>query len=394
MAALRRDLDLRPTITIAAIVGVLGAVGIVLGLVLEPERAFAAYLAAWTTVGTVAVGGLAMLLIGYAANARWPAVIRRPSEAVAIGVLPIALLAIPLLVWPEHVWPWVHPAPEHVHAVAVKRTYLALPFFILRTVVYFALFVIAAELLRRWSRFRDDHPEPQVPHGVDRMPRERTLSSAMLPIIGLALTFAGFDWLMSLDPEWWSSGFGLYVICAALLSGLAMIVVLAWRGVATGIMPLTGSHFHAMGRLLHAYVILWAYIAYFQAMLIQIANRPSEAQFYVVRELDGWKIVTAIMLVLLFALPFPLLFPRRLKRRPRYVAGIAIMLLAGHYVDMWWLVVPRVSASPIPSWTDLASIAGIAGLTTAVCAWRMRGSPSLPIGDPYLADGLAYETNT
>lgn len=384
---MRRALDLRPTIAIAAILGVLGAIGIAIGMVVDTERAFAAYLAAWTAVATVAVGGLAMLMIGYAANARWPSTIRRPSEAVALGVTPIALLAIPLLVWPQHVWPWVHPSAADAHAVEVKKAYLALPFFIPRSVLYLLLFVVGAELLRRWSRRRDTVPSPTLD-------RERTFSSAMLPIIGLALTFGAFDWLMSLQPDWWSSGFGLYVICAALLSGLSLIIVLAWRGKVGGELPLSGQHFHAMGRLLHAYVILWAYIAYFQAMLIQIANRPSEAKFYVDRSYDGWRIVTAIMLVLLFALPFPLLFPRRLKRRAGYVAFVAIMLLVGHYIDFWWLVVPRVAPAPIPSWTDLAAICAVAGLTTAVCALRMRGSTSLPVGDPYLAEGLAYETTT
>ncbi|MBV8756517.1 MAG: hypothetical protein JO257_04555 [Deltaproteobacteria bacterium] len=375
------------TVVVAAVVGVLGAIGIAIGMIVEPARAFAAYLAAWTTVGTVAVGGLAMLLIGYAANAKWPAAIRRPSEAVALGVTPIALLAIPLLVWPEHVWPWVHPSAADAHAVTVKQAYLALPFFTARTVVYLGVFVVAAELLRRWSRRRDVTPTPTLD-------RERTFSSAMLPLVGLALTFGAFDWLMSLQPDWWSSGFGLYVICGALLSGLAMIAVLAWRGTARGELPLTGPHFHAIGRLLHAYVILWTYIAYFQAMLIQIANRPSEARFYVERSHDGWRIVTALVLILLFALPFPLLFPRRLKRRPRYVAGVAILLLAGHYLDFWWLVVPRVSKAPVPSWTDLAAICAVAGLTTAACALRLRGSPPLPVGDPHLAAGLAYETTT
>jgi hypothetical protein len=378
MAALKRELDARPVIAIAGIAGVIGAIGIAIGFAVEPERAFAAYLTMWCAVALVAAGGLAMLLIGYAANSRWPAAIRRPSEAVALGCLPVVVLSIPLFVWPEHVWPWVG-----MH----KNAYLSLPFFISRSALYFAILVVPTELLWRWSRRRD-----QVPAGV--LDRERRLSSAMLPPVGLALTFGGFDWLMSLQPDWWSSAFGLYVICAALLAGLAMIAVLAWRGVATRSMPLTGGHFHAMGRLLHAYVILWTYIAYFQAMLIQIANRPDEATFYVARSHDGWRVVTALLIVLTFALPFPLLFPRRLKRRPAYLGGIAVMLLVAHVFDMWWLVVPRVSPTPMPSWTDLAALLAVGGLTTAVCAWRMRGAPLLPVGDPYLAEGLTYETTT
>jgi hypothetical protein len=392
-AALRRELDGRPAIAIASIAGALGAVGLVVCCIVNPERAFAAYLAAWCAVATTVLGGFVVLLIGYAASARWPAAVRRMCEAITAGLVPVALLGIPLFVFAGYVWPWADVAGVP-HSDEVKRVYLALPFFDARAALYFVLAIVPAELLLRWSRRRDANPEPPVPHGVDAMNRERKLASAMLPVMGLALTFAAFDWLMSLDPNWWSSAFGLYIICGAMLAGMAMTILLAWRGVATRAMPLPTGVFHAMGRLQHAFVILWAYIAYFQAMLIQIANKPSEAKFFVDRNFDGWRIVTALVFCLLFAVPFPLLMPRRLKRRAGYLAAIAIMLLVGHYLQMWWLVVPRVSQAPIPAWSDLAAIAAIAGITTAVATWRMRGVPLLPVGDPYLADALAYETTT
>jgi hypothetical protein len=334
-----------------------------------------------------------VLLIGFAAYARWPAAVRRLGEATAGGIAPVAILVIPLLVGAAYVWPWVQPSPELAKDIAPKQVWLSQGFFTVRTIVYLAVFGIGAELLIRWSRRRDDRPEPQVPHEVDRLDRERRFSSAMLPVVGIVLTFAAFDWAMSLQPGWWSTAFGLYIITGTMLAGLAMTVALAWRGVATGSMPLTPSHFHAMGRLLHAFVILWTYVAYFQAMLIVIANRPDEATFYVVRTRDGWRIVTAVLIALSFALPFPLLVPRRLKHRPAYVGAIATMLLVAHYLDAWWLVIPRIDDA-IPSWTDLAALGGIGGLVVAACAWRMRGVPLLPVGDPYLAAGMAYETRT
>src|SRR5690242_9136992 len=157
-------------------------------------------------------------------------------------------------------------------------------------------------------------------------------------------------------------------------------------------MPLTGAHFHAMGRLMHAFTILWAYIAYFQAMLIQIGNIPKESRFYVDRIGDGWQAVTIIMIVCRFALPFLLLFSRKIKFRAGYMAAIAGVILFGNYLDMWWLVLPNIRSTPGVSWTDLASICAIGGLATAFAVWRQRGTSLLPIGDPYLETGLTYQS--
>ena len=375
MAALKRELDARPVILIAGGLGLLGAIGLAIGIAVEPTRAFAAYLWVWCTVTTISIGGLAFLAIGYATNAEWPAVLRRLTEGVASAIVPCAILMIPLLVGAAWVWPWA----------TDPDSYLNLPFFAVRSAIFLAALALPAELLLRARRL-DRAP-------TSTLDRERRIACASLPIIGLATTFAGFDWLMSLQPHWWSSGFGLYVITGALASGLAVVGVLAWSGVARRAMPIAPPHFHALGRLLHAFVILWAYIAYFQAMLIQIANKPSEAIFYVARSTDGWRFVTALLVVLGFALPFPLLVPRRLKRRAGYVAGVCAIVILAHLVDMYWLVVPRV-ASPVPSWVDACALVGIGGLVTAVCAWRMHGTSLLPVGDPYLAGGLSYETTT
>jgi hypothetical protein len=392
MAALKRDFDGRATIAIALPIAALGLIGTIVGLLVAPRRELAAYLAAWSAVALVAIGGYCILVIGYAANARWPAVVRRMGEASAGALVAVAALFVPLAIGMARVWPWVDPTPELARAIAHNRGYLEPAWFVVRAIIYFALFVIPAELLRRWSRRRDRAPEPQVPHGVDRLHRERALASAMLPVIGLAVTFAAFDWLMSLQPAWWSGAFGFYVITGSLQAGLALTIVLAWAGVATGAMPLAPAHFRAMGRLLHAFTVLWAYIAYFQAMLIQIANLPREVVFYIDRLAGGWKVVTVVLFVARFVVPFVLLFSRRLKHRAGYVAAISVVILAAHYIDMWWLVVPRARAAPLPSWTDLAALCFVGGTVIAVAARRMRGASLLPVGDPYLDAGLAYES--
>jgi len=385
----------------AAAVGVAGAIAIALGLVFEPHRALAAYLVAWVAATTVAIGALAMQLIGYACNAKWPAAIRRLCDVLTGALAPLAVLVVPLLVGARDVWPWVEPStPELEHAVAVKAAWLNLPAFAVRTVIYLAAFVVVAELLAAWSRRRDraappDADPPVLPPGVDALDRERRFACAMVLPLGLLLSFAGFDWVMSLQPAWSSTVFGLYVTAGALAGGLAAVIVLAWWSRRARLVPLTGNHFHAMGRLLLAFSILWTYLAYFQAFLIQIADRPDEVTFYQARTVDGWRGVTLALVALRIALPFPALMSRRLKHRPSYLAAIAGVALVGHYLDMWWLVIPAiVPGGPGLHWTDLAAICAVFGIAGAVAARRAHRAPLIAIADPYLRRGLDYASST
>jgi hypothetical protein len=384
------------TVIVFGAVGVTGAIALAIGVAVEPHRAFGAYLAAWSAAATIAIGALFMLLIAYAANARWPAVVRRINEAVALAIAPLAVLMIPLLIAAGHVWPWIdHAATLRAAPVArpAANAYLTWPGLVVRTAIYFAIFIVATELLVAWSRRRDREPIAPAPHGVDAMNLERRFSSVVIPIGGLAFTFASFDWLMSLQPPWGSTIFGLYVSIAGLAAGLAAVIVLAWRGVSAGAIPLTGYHFHAMGRLLLAFVVLWAYLAYFQAMLIQIANEPREVTFYIARTTGGWRTVTVLLVVLRFAIPFATLVMRRAKHHAAYTGTIAAIVLVGHYVDMWWLVIP-LFGGPVPSWLDAAALCAMFGLPIAIAAWRTHRVPLLPIGDPYLQVGLDYVSRT
>ena len=367
----------------SALVGLAGAIALAIGLAVDPAAALGAYLAAWTAAITIAVGALAMLLIGYAANARWPAAVRRPCEAIAGAIAPLAVLFVPLVFGASYVWPWVdHPVAGR------KAAWLSLPFFTARSFVYFAVWIVAAELLRRWSRRRDARPASQAGLDTDALDRERGFACALLIPCGLALTFGAFDWLMSLQPAWKSTVFGLYLTAGALGAGLALVIVVAWRGVRARALPLSGHHFHAMGRLLLAYVILWAYLAYFQAFLIQIADRPDEVTFYIRRTAGNWRTATLALVALRFALPFPALVSRRLKFRPAFVGAIALIVLAGHYVDTCWLVGMDLS------WLHVAAPCAVFGLATLAAARRMRGVPLAAEGDPYFQTGLAYQSKT
>lgn len=382
MAAVNARYDGRAIAATAAPIAALGVIGTAIALAVDPDRALAAYLVAWTWLVTIGIGALGVLLIGHAANVRWIAVVRRLVETVAQLVVPCAILFVPLAIGARHVWPWVDPPPSLAKELAPRAAWLSLTPFVIRAFVYLSIFAIAVVVLCRRSRARDER--------AGTLDADRAFASVMLPLVGLAASLAGFDWLMSLAPTWWSSAFGLYVITGALVAGLAATIVLAARDPA---LPLTRNHFHALGRLLLAFTMLWGYIAYFQAFLIRIANRPDEVTFYVARLAGGWRWVTYLLIVLHLALPLPLLVPRIFKLRRKALAAIALVLLAAHWLDLFWIVVPA-AGGPLPSWIDLAAIFAVAGSAGCALAWRLHGVPRVAVGDPHLPAALHYASPT
>jgi hypothetical protein len=373
------------------IAAVIGLVVAIIAIALDPRRALLGYLAAYTTVIAIAAGALVLLLVGYATNSRWLAPLRRVQEAVAIVFPVLAILFLPIAFGLEWIYVWADPSyqasgHEH-HMLEAKRAWLNEPAFLIRSALYLGVFIVASEVLRRWSRRRDG--TTPVPNSEAEMRRERVFAAAMLPAVGLALTFAAFDWLMSLQPTWFSSMFGVYYFAGSFGAAIAFISILASRQPT-----FTGHHFHALGRMLLAFTVFWTYTNYFQGFLIQIANRPVEVTFFIVRTTGGWDVVLWAVLITRFVLPFLLLLPRSPKYRPRYVAGVSMIVLLGHVLDLHWLVIPAMEDAWLVHWADLAALLGIAGACVAFAAWRQLGVPAVPTGDPFVATGIRYESPT
>ncbi|MGE0871870.1 MAG: hypothetical protein AB7P03_25155 [Kofleriaceae bacterium] len=377
---------------VAAVVG-LGVTA--LGVALEPSRALLGYLAAYVTVASTAIGGLILLMIGYGANARWPAALRRVHESMTVVFPVLIALFVPIAAGVAYIYVWADPAaaptPELREAVEVKARWLSSDGFALRAALYLLVVLVAAEWLRRLSR-RQDREDPTTSEALRE--RARLVSLGLLPAVGLAVTFAAFDWVMSLDPSWFSSMFGIYVFAGGFSSGIGVLVVLAWRARATDLTAgaITPQHFYALGRLLLSFVVFWAYAAYFQGFLIRIADRPSEVTFYIARLRGGWDIALWCSIITQFALPFLLLLPRGLKQRPRYLVAVSAVVVIGHVIDVYWLVLPAALPAFTPSWMDLAPLVGITGACVVVAAWRQRGLPSVTARDPYLGDAIRYES--
>jgi hypothetical protein len=372
-----------------------GAGGLVLtllgGLVFDARRAMFSYLVAFVYWLGIAIGSVILLGAFHAAAARWPVVLRRFLETVGQSLPLFALLFVPIAVGAKLLFPWADPSRlegEVAHLVHHKAPYLNLPFFVVRAVVYFVVWIAVAHLLRAWSVRQDEGGAPGLTI------RQRRLGAGSLPFLALTMTFAAFDWMMSLDPRFFSTIFGVYWFAGSFMAAFAVTILAA---TATRADPtafghhMSLEHFHSLGKFLLAFVAFWAYIAFSQFLLIWIANIPEEVPWYILRIDGGWRWVGAFLALFHFLVPFFLLLQRAVTRNPPRLARVALWLLFVHWVDLYWLVMPHLHPDgPRPWIFDLAAFAGVGGLVVAFTVVRMRGTVSVPVRDPYLEDSLRY----
>jgi hypothetical protein len=373
------------------IVAAAGALACTLGAFLDPARAAVSYLAAYVAGLGVVLGALALVMIGHVTGATWFVVLRRRAEDVTATLPAFAAMFVPVLVSVRVLYPWAfstdRTSPELRSAVLPKAAYLNVPFFGVRAAVYWGTWLLLAEALRRASLRQDD----ESPDALAR--RMYVVSAAGLPAFALTLTFAAFDWTMSLTPAWSSAIYGVYVFAGDVVGALALLALLAGWSARHGALrgTVSAEHFHALGKLLLTFVLFWAYVGYSQLLIVWIGDLPREIAWYVARSGDGWRAVAALLVVGHFAVPFLLLLVRAVKRSRVLLAALGAWLLAMHYVDAYWLVLPAYTPRTLrPHWLDLAGLALVTGVAAAVGGWRGRGEAPVPRGDPALAWSLRY----
>lgn len=373
------------------------AVGLVLwivGVIVEPRRAAAAYLVAYAAVLSAALGALSLVMIGRLTNAVWFVAVRRAAERIAWLLPLLAALAVPVLLAVGVLYPWAWPAarldPALAANVATKRAWLNVPFFVVRAAVYLAAWLVMEEAMRRASLRMDASADAGGDVAADAR-RLTRWSAGGLPLLALTQSFASFDWLMSLSPAWTSTIYGVYWWAGGVVAAIAGTAILARRAAAGPLGDvLEPAHFHALGKLLLTFVMLWAYFGFSQLLVIWIANVPSEAVWYAVRASGGWGALGGVLLGAHFALPFLALLLRLVKRHATLLAALCWWLLAAHYVDTYWLVMPEITPGALaPSWVDLAAVLLVGGGAVAFDAWRSRGVPAASRGDPDFAASIA-----
>lgn len=363
--------------------------------VFAPRHAMAAWVAAYGFGAATVLGGLILVMVLHVTGAKWWLALRRVFISVA-GTTPLlALLFVPIAFF-LGVYPWHAPTPpvsEHLSEVLEHQRLWNQPaFYVGRAVFYLATWTVLSTLLRRADAAYLRAPSRRT------AARERTIAGAGLPILAFTLTFASFDWLMSMQAGWTSTMFGLYVFTSGLTSALAVIAVGSWLAARSGLLPeaVEPDHFHAVGRLMLMSVILWAYIGFFQFMLVWIADLPHEVGFYSARARGSWSAVDWVLFVGRFAVPFLLLLSRPLKRSPGLLALLGGWLLAMSALDFEWIVVPASGARLSPA--DVLPFVSVGALLWAYGAHLASARGRVPErrleidANPALKQALRYRS--
>ena len=317
-------------------------------------------------------------------------VVRRWAEAIAATLPALAVLAIPIVAFGlHHLYHWTHAeAVAADHLLQAKQPYLNVPFFVVRLAVYFAVWTLLARFFLTRSLAQDENGDAALTQQM-----ERRSAPAML-LFALTATFAAFDLLMSLDAHWYSTMFGVYVFAGSVVSFVALLTVVVFATQRAGMLrhAITVEHYHDLGKLLFAFTVFWAYIAFSQYMLMWYANLPEETAWLLRRQSNGWGWVGLTLLFGQFLLPFVALLSRKPKRRPRAVATVAAWVLLMHWVDLYWVVIPEVAPQrAVPHLLDLTTLLGLGGILVALAAHSMRRHSLVPERDPRLQESLMFE---
>ena len=370
------------------IAGLIGAVALVIGVFIDPAQFFRSYLLGYVLWIGVTLGCLALLMLQHLSGGQWGYLIRRPCEAASRLFPMMLVLFIPLFFGLGHLYHWAH-ASELAHDAVLRNKvmWLRTPWFVVRVFIYFFAWIALSALVNRISLEQDRAGRDTLTRVAIRR-RLQGVSGPGLVIWALTVTFMSVDWVMSLDPHWASTIYGMLYMAGEALSALSLMIVLLL--ILSKYPPfaeiLDPVHFHDLGKLLLAFVMLWAYFAYSQFLIIWAGNLPDEIPWYLGRTHGGYRAVAFAIIVFHFALPFAMLLSRDLKRNARKLAIVASLLLVMRWLDLFWLIAPN----PLPgaehgigfSWMDLAAPLAIGGLWLAAFFWQLEKRPLVAVNDP------------
>ncbi len=374
---------------VGAAVGTLGLVASLLLAGANPERFYAAWLVAYLYGLSIALGCLFFTLVVFLCRAGWSVAVRRVAEN-AMATLPLfAVLFVPIWIGRHELFIWTDAAVVAKSPILLgKRPYLNETFFLIRAVFYFVAWSGLAVYFSRQSQQQDASGDERITRRLQRV------AAPGLLIFALTLTFASVDWLMSIEPEWYSTMIGVYYFTGSALAAFAFLIIVITAIQARG--PLRGvvtvEHMQDLGKLLFGFTVFWAYIAFSQYFLIWYANIPEETAYYMHRAHGSWGTIGTALIVGHFVVPFFFLMSRAIKRSAPLLVGAALWLLGMHFMDLYWCVMPVFSPHGAELYAlDATTMIAVVGFVLGAFGWASSRRALVPLGDPRLAESLAFE---
>ncbi len=375
----------------ALITGAAGAVLCLAGFVMAREHFFRAYLMGYVFVLGIALGCIALLMLHHMVGGGWGFMVQRLLESGSRTFPLMAALFLPLALGMHSLYEWTHTETVAADAILKQKTaYLNAPFFYGRAVFYFAIWMVLAYLLTNLSAKLDQTQDNQI---IRRM---QYISGAGLLLYGLTVTFAAVDWVMSLEPHWFSTMYGLLFIVGQGVTALSFLVLillmLSPHEPYSGV--LRPQHFHDYGNLMLAFVMLWGYTGFSQFLIIWSGNLPEENVWYLHRMSQGWQYWAGFLLVFHWAIPFVVLLSRKTKRQARTLAMVAAGLILMRLADLYWLIAPAFQHEGEGHftfhWMYAAAPLALGGIWLWYFLGQLKGRPLMPTGDERYVEHLKH----
>lgn len=370
------------------LIGVAGVLLAITGFLLDREQALRSYLFAYVYWIGMGLGSMGILLLHHTVGGKWGMVIRRICEAAARTLPYMAILLIPVLLSIPTLYPWARPEALHDANIQAKAGYLNVPFFLVRVVFYVLVWTFYAWRLSKWSTEQDSTGDERL------MAKMRAVSAPGLVVFVWVTSFAFIDWVMSLEPHWFSTIYGLMFLVGQVLESFAFIIALLI--VLSQSSPLkeyvTKQHLHDLGNMMFAFMVLWAYLSFSQFLIIWAGNLPDENPWYLRRLRGGWGWVALTLVIFHFATPFVLLLMRSTKRHAGRLIKVCLLMIVIRLLDVYWVVKPAFYNQQLKIyWMDFVTPVAIGGLWLALFFWQLKSRPLVPLRDPRLP-GVSRET--
>jgi len=371
---------------IMLIIGIIGLILSFIGWFSDSRQFYFSYLTAFVFWITIAWGGLFFVMLHHLVSANWSVVIRRFGESISMVIPFMAILFIPLLFGLKELFLWMNPETVAGDQLLLgKSDYLNLDFFIIRLIAYFLIWTVLAYLLNKLSLKQNKTPSFEITKKM------RIVSAPGMILFALTLTFASFDWLMSLDAHWYSTIFGVYIFSGAFLAFISIVALMIIRLQSNGVLTeaITKEHYHDLGKWMFAFTVFWGYMAFSQYFLIWYGNIPEETIWFLHRWETSWKTISLLIVFGHFGIPFFVLFPQMAKKNKIVMTIMTIWILLMHWVDIYWIVMPTLHPHGVHfSWLDLTTLIGIGGIFLYIF-WRLfTAHPLVPVGDPDLEKSI------